>query len=190
MLFYIGTNAQTKPAIDTGNYYNYYSDGTNIGLHAMLTTNWLREFDVIPVIEEEVEKAGYKYVRSRELYRLSDSQMVILSVYVAKPEFGFYYIGGHAADPQKAHRTAEFWKQDAEDNGQLFSQCYHKPGGEYDCMLIKELPANIFTIHEDCYWFQYTDKPVKIRLVSKADALRILRQDIRKLLAGAPQPAK
>ena len=172
--------AQQHTKIDSSNYYDYYSDGQHI-TGKTITTDWLGQDDAISLIVGEMEKAGYKDWFSDLLYQLPDSQMVVLTAYHRKPEFGFLYIGDHAADPEKAHRTAAFWKVEQD---YIFSQRFYRPGGHIAFRQVKELPENIFILREDCYWFQYTDNKMdNAKLVTKQIALAILRQDIRTFLA-------
>jgi hypothetical protein len=56
--------------------------------------------------------------------------------------------------------------------------------GDSQFIKIKEVPSNFFILKEDPYWYQFTDRPQKDKvLVDKETILEILRTDVRKVIA-------
>ena len=82
--------AQTNPKIDTSNYYNYFSPKNLKGNR--LTTNWLRLGDVVPIMLEELKKAGYDWLYDRTIYKLQNGQHINISAYSRKNNLGLLYI--------------------------------------------------------------------------------------------------
>ena len=153
-----------------------------------LTTNWLRLDDAVPIMLEELKKAGFEWLYDRTIYKLKNGQHINISAYSRKSNIGFLYIGGHDMFPSKDHRNILFQK----DNLKIdFVECEETYSGEAEFVKIKEIPSNIFVLKEDCYFFQYSDnlEDNKI-LVTKEIAIEILRQDIRRYLSTAPKPKK
>jgi hypothetical protein len=176
--------AQTNPKIDTSNYYNSFSPKNLKG--SRLTTNWLRLDDVVPVILDEFEKAGYDWLYDRTIYKLENGQHIKISAYSRKNNIGFLYMEGHNMFPSKTDRSILFQKDNSQVN---YTQCEETYSGEADFVAIKKIPNNIFVLKEDCYFFQYTDNIEDNKvLVTKEIAIAILRQDIRRYLATAPKP--
>ena len=65
-----------------------------------------------------------------------------------------------------------------------YVQCEETISGIPNFIKIEKLPKNIFTLLEDVYWYQYTDSLKDVEfLVSKEKTIKILRQDIKQLLA-------
>jgi len=176
--------AQKTSKIDTSNYYNFLSPKNIKG--SGLTTNWLRLDDVVPIMLEEFEKAGYDWLYDRTIYKLKNGQYINISAYSRKNNIGFLYIEGHYMFPSKSHRNTLFQK----DNSKVdFVECVETYSGEADFVKIKTIPSNIFVLKEDCYFFQYSDNVEDNKiLVTKEIAIDILRQDLRKYLATAPKP--
>lgn len=63
--------------------------------------------------------------------------------------------------------------------------------GKANFVKIKSLPPNIYILNENCYFFQSTDNVANNeRLITKEDAINILRKDIQTYLKRAPKPKK
>ena len=148
--------------VNNGNYYNYLSNGKN--LKGQVTMNWLRTNDAIPIIKDEMEKAGFESLQVNYLYKAGTGQNIKISVYSTKSNFGFVYIEGHKATPEISDRK----------NFSLLL---------LPSLNIAKLPENTFPLAENVYWYQYTDDKIDDRrLITKAIAEKILRQDIQKYL--------
>jgi len=179
--FTIGQTNYDK--IDTSNYYNYYSNGENIK-GKVLTTEWLQLIDVAPVIMEELINAGYEWLNDFALYKIDSGKYVILVSYSRKSNFGFLYIQGHNAIPDKENRKELTEKK---EKGVDYIVCEETPKGEANFIKIENIPKNIFVLNENCYWYQYTKNPDdNNNLVTKEIAIKILKQDIRDRLAKVP----
>jgi len=179
------SNAQA-PKIDSTNYYEHYSMGERLQ-GKTIHTNWLRYIDVVPIIVEELKKAGYEDVYDNQLYLLPSKQPVILAAYSYNEDFGFVYSDGHTAIPEKKHRQR---RSNSSVNSDVdYIQSYYGKKSESGSYMIKKLPSNIFILQEDCYWFQYTDNSADdSKLVTKEIIIEILRQDIRSKIRVAPKP--
>ncbi len=172
--------------IDTSNYYEYYVDlHSKSELVKGRTLNWLRENDVVPILMEELKTAGYKWLSDYTLFEIDSGKYVVLSAYCRKSNFGFLYFSGHRYPINKNDRK-DFTK--SRGGRSYLSYCY-KVSGERDIYKIDNIPANIFVLKENCYWFQIPKvKEDEKYLVTKERIIEILRQDIRKYLENAPKP--
>lgn len=177
----LSSYGQQKKKINTSNYYDYFLDYNGMKAKKLqgtgITTNWLRIKEVIPFIIDELKKAGYEEVYDNELVEMNDKQSIIISVYSRKSNFGFLYIEGHLADPTKEDRIERTQKK---SSGFEYVFWKETSTGESIPIEIKKLPENIFVLNENCYWYQYTDIPSDQKfLVSKEDAFKILKEDIK-----------
>jgi len=165
--------------IDSSNYYSYYSYGKNLK-GQNLTTSWLKMDEVVPVIMDELEKAGHDWLYDYSLFKVAPGQYIVLAAYSRKSNFGFLYIQGHEIFPSKDHRN-HLTQNDL--LGADYSSCEETPSGKPNFIKIKKLPKNVFVLNENCYWYQYTDnKEDNKSLVTKETAFKILRQDVKKYL--------
>jgi hypothetical protein len=84
-----------QPTVDNHNYYaRFYQPGTGAKLKGkVLTTYWLREYEVVPILLEELQRAGFEWVVSSRLYRLDTARYVVLAAYSQKANLGFLYVG-------------------------------------------------------------------------------------------------
>lgn len=182
------TRAQKK--IDCNNYYDYYvnfEDKDKKGiLGNSITNDWLRKNEVIPIIIEELQNAGYTWLYDNKLFKITDGQYIVISAYTRKSNFGFLYIEGHNAKPEKNDRNTLTQKN---DYGVDYLSYEETISGKPNIIKIEKLPNNIFVLNENCYWYQYTDNNLDAKkLITKEDAIKILRQDIKKNLSIAPKP--
>ncbi|MBX7226348.1 MAG: hypothetical protein K1X55_09980 [Chitinophagales bacterium] len=178
--------AQVKTNINPSNYYDYFCNSYDSLKGTELTTNWLRLEDAVPVMLDELQNAGYDWVYDRTIYKLMNGQYLNISAYSRKNNIGFLYIEGHDLFPSKTHRDILFQS----DNSKVeYTECVETFTGEADFVKIDSLPSNIYILKEDCYFYQSTDNfDDNNRLITKEDALEILREDIRKYLKNAPMP--
>ncbi|MBU2553914.1 MAG: energy transducer TonB [Bacteroidetes bacterium] len=155
--------------LTSDNYYNFYkkSDGKPI------TTNWLRRTEIVPIIQDELEKYGFKNSCEFKLYKLENGQFIILEMYNEEFNFGFVCKTGHDAKPKETHRTE---KSD-------FAITYDYLGKSSGYVKV-DLPKNIYILSENCYWYQYeNDKYEKNDFVNRDVIIEILKSDIQKVLA-------
>ncbi len=130
----------------------------------IVNMNWLRPADVIPIIKDEMHKAGYGSLKINYNYKLPADKVLRITVYSEKESIGFYYIDTHRATPLKSDRK----------NPGLYLK---------DVAQLDVLPKNIFPLNENVYWYEYTDVKRDDRyLVTKKIIENILRQDIRAYL--------
>ena len=166
--------------IDTTNYYSYFSSGKNLKGNN-LTTSWLRLNEVVPIIMDELEKAGHDWLYDYKLFKVAEGEYIVLAVYSRKSNFGFLYIEGHDMFPSKEHRK-HLTQNDLV--GADYSSCEETPSGKPNFVKIKKLPKNVFVLNENCYWYQYSNNPEDNKsLLTKETAFRILRIDIKTYLS-------
>lgn len=176
--------AQESSKINFNNYYDYLSPKNLKGTG--LKTNWLRLDDAVPILLEELKKAGYDWLYDRTIYKLKNGQRINISAYSRKSNIGFLYIEGHFIFPEKSARKFLFQK---DNSGIEFTACEETHSGKAEFNKITEIPPNIFVLKEDCYFFQSSNNPDDDKfLVTKEIAIEILRHDIRKYLSTAPKP--
>jgi len=175
--------SQKTKNISVDNYYEHLSPKGLKG--KSLTTNWLRIEEVVPILLDEMENAGFKWLYDRTVYRLENGQYFNITAYSRKSNIGFLYIQGHDMFPNKSHRDILFHK----DNTHVkYVECIETFDGDADFVKIDVIPANVFILKEDCYFYQYTEeKADNAKLVTKEDAIQILRQDVRKYLSMIPK---
>jgi hypothetical protein len=167
--------------VDTSNYYQFLSNGQNI-LGSSITTDWLREDDVVPIIIDEMNKAKC-YANSYVLYKVDKESIILLHTYCSQYNFGFLYIDGHSAQHEKEHRQNLTMKDITVSGAEYQVEGYDSSGKSF-LNEIYSLPKNIFVLNENCYWFQYTNNPKDAsKLISKKIAIEILKQDIRNYIS-------
>ncbi len=177
--------------INNRNYYDfYYGPNSKAKLKGNgIRTNWLRTEEVIPVILDELQKAGYEWLSDNRLYHLDSSNYVILSAFSQKSNIGFIYVDGHAALPLLEHRQKR--GIDLENGHFDYQQMATNSSGKTEPIRVKRLPDNVLMLSENWYWYQSTDNPSDDKyLLTKEDVMRVLRQDIRDKLGGVPKPIK
>lgn len=172
-------NAQKNGSpINSDNYYNYLHSNTKDLIGKNLITSWLTSEEATPVIMEEFKIAGYEYIYDHCLYRLANGLHIVLTAYSRKAKVGFLYIDGHYMDPSPSDRLhPNRYKQLL---GIDYSQTEETESGVTNFLKIRKLPRNIFILAETVYWYQNTESAQDSeKLVSKENAINILRQDIR-----------
>ena len=170
LILTIQTNFAQNGVITSNNYYDFYknSDGKPI------TTNWLRRTEIVPIIQSELEKYGFKNNREFRLYKLENEQFIVLEMYNEEYNFGFIYKTGHSAQPKETHRTEKI------DFAITYSDFLGKSSGYVKV----DLPNNVYILNENCYWYQYeNDKYEKNAFVNRDVIIKILKSDIQKVLA-------
>ena len=183
--------SQDKSNINDSNYYDYYVNFPQLKAKGIqgkkITTNWLRKNDVIPIIMEELKNAGYENVSDNVLFKIDENQYFVLSAFSSKSQFGFLYIENHGL-PLKKHRKEFIEKKETGVSYDSYVETASKKPYRVEIM---KLPENVFTLIENCYWYQYTENPSDQKiLVSKDDILKILKDDIKSYLLKAPKPMK
>lgn len=165
--------------IDSKNYYSYYlAKDTPLLKGQNLTTHWLSIEEVVPIITEELKLAKFEFVYEHSLYKLSNNQNIVLSVYCRQFNFGYLFIEGHSVFPKKEQRLINNRYRTLLNID--YSQCEETFSGHPNFIKIKKLPSNIFILSEDCYWYQTTNnKEDNNVLVTREIAINILREDIR-----------
>ena len=170
---------ETRPKIDSSNYYSYYSNGD--GLKGTLGTAHLKAFEIVPILLDEIEKAGFHRCNDYILYKLTPNQTILLTAYNTDPEFGFIYINSFELFPQQRHRNRKSIFQ--EFDSCEYEESNRKPGATLERTPIKRIPENIHLLQADCYWYQFSDSSSDNRkLVSKEDAIEIFKEDVRSIL--------
>ena|ERR1700749_1386382 len=183
LLFFVSQFACAQstnfPKIDSSNYYDYYSTGKGLN-SPFVKTSWLNISDVVPIMMEEMNKAGLEWNYAYPVYKLETGQYIQLSAYSRKSNVGFLFIQTHYAFPEKKHRvqlTQDFMP------GVEFTETHETYTGKMEVERIKKIPSNVFVLNANCYWYQSTDnKEDNAKLVSEETAKNILREDIRKYL--------
>lgn len=171
----ITTAQDINNSVDTGNYYRFFSVGNGL-TGKKLTTGWLNTNDVLPIILEEMKIAKHKSVVQKWPYKIDTTQVVTLLAYSKEKNIGFLYSDEHDMFPSKKHR-------------QNISQTFYRqfedlPSGESNFVTINKAPDNIIILNGNLYWYQYTENPADSRkLVTKQNAISILRKDIQTLLS-------
>lgn len=194
-------NAQNiESKIDTSNYYDFYIRYAGSGCFyagnptsslqltgKQITTAWLSTLEVTPIIIEELELAGYQYPAYNAILKLDSNQVLLLNTYCDREKFGILYLQGHDAEVSPKHR-------------QIKTPLHLRPGiayvekvfntsGNAEFLQLKSLPSNVLRLSENCYWYQFTDSDKdQKKMINKDLAIKLLRSDIRALLATAPKP--
>jgi len=161
--------------IDNTNYYNHQTE--------LVSTNWLRSSDAIPIIIDELLKNGIEYstISFGNILKINDSTRLAITISFEKndKEFGFIYEETHGI-PLNVH-DRDFLKN---RNEASYVQAETDTAGETNFMMVDPLPSNLFLLKQRCYWFNFDEKGTKFP-VSKEVIKQILRQDIREYLKTA-----
>jgi hypothetical protein len=157
--------------IDTGNYYNYASKLTSM--------NWLKDYEAIPIILDEVEKAGFGYAASNVLMQVDSAEYLILIVYDYHLKFGFLYKDGHQIPMSKSHRD---FLSEKDNSTKRYSQSVVNENISNSFQKKQRIPENVFVLDENVYWYAYQANDPGQNYVPKSKIIEILRQDIRNYL--------
>lgn len=185
LMMIVSTAACSQKKITQENYYDYYvkfeQKETKGIIGDRIGTGWLSKLEVIPIIYDEFKKAGYEAVFTNKLFKVNDSQYIVLSAYNRKANFGFLYVEGHNAIPEKKDRINLNHRDEYGTDYLIYEET---PTGKPNMIYIDKLPENIFLLNENCYWFQFTDNPKDSdKFFSKKDAIEILKKDVRQYLS-------
>jgi hypothetical protein len=159
---------EMQQKIDSGNYYKFFSNNGNI--------DWLRQSDAVPIIIDEIEKAGYSkaFISIGDLVNSGTEGDFVLTVsYNNEKRFGFIFESGHGI-PIRDRDRREFYQI----KNKHIVQVSRNLDNKIEYATIKKYPTNTFFLYETCYWFQYSSSGDNFP-VSKKVAEYILRQDIR-----------
>lgn len=168
--------------IDTGNYYNVLKSGNRKYITSKtLSVHFLLEHEVTPIILNEFEALKLNIPQTNVLCKLADGQFIILNVYDKSQDIGFVYCGvfGTVDKLSRSVKSPYIETHNAE-----YVQSIIEQGGEKsEAIVVKKLPANIYLVWCERYWFQFTDNETDNKyLFSKPMAEKILRQDLRAFL--------
>jgi hypothetical protein len=193
LLFYLlfiicfSTPMLSQIKIDTSDYYDHYSTGKGLK-GTILKTKWLQELEVAQIIAEEMNNAGYKIIRPNRIISLDTNKFVHAIVYSEQSKFGFVYEGIHGVifKNKDRHIKSNYKTMTGYD----YSEKITKLDGTSDFIKVKTLPSNLYLIKEDLYWYQETEELKDNKtLVTREDAIEILRKDVRQILTLAPKPS-
>src|SRR5687768_15921971 len=81
-----GSENVSNSKINRENYYDFYETNSSL----LLTTNWLRKNDALPIIADELGKLGYK-PKTSVLYELADGKTVVLDFYDRENDLGIVF---------------------------------------------------------------------------------------------------
>lgn len=170
-------------SITPENYYDYFHTDLKNLKGKKLSTGWLEKMEVATILNEEMKKAGFEWVSTFSIIKLGENQYVTAICYSEKSKVGFLYEGVHNAFPKVEDRNIKSsYKQ---MTGNDYGEKNIKLDGTYDYIKIKEVPANLFIIKQEPYWYQSTESiQDNSVMVSKEMAIEILRNDIKKVIAG------
>jgi len=117
----VGQSMESK--IDTSNYYDFYVNvardhyyytgkkGESNNVLSLkgkrITTAWLTNLDVTPIIIEELKLAGYKYPADNAILKNNDDQVLLVNAYCGNEKFGVLYLTGHDSSVSSKHRLVK-----------------------------------------------------------------------------------
>ena len=164
--------------INRDNYFEYKATDYDV------TTAWLTELEVAWVAEALMKEEGFSRTRAFALVEIEPGVIVHTLCYDPEANFGLLYESIHSAFPNEAERALVSLYQ--QSTGYDYSEVIYSISGESDFVKIKKVPANLFIVKENNYWYQYTyDEVVDQKLVSKEVILRILKADLREVLRAS-----
>lgn len=168
--------------ITSDNYFDYFASPKTVS-GKKLTTAWLNELEVARILKEEMDNAGFDWLSNYRIIQIDPQTHINAICYSEKSNFGFVYEPSHNAFPKKEDRSLKSLYKKRTDNDYAEKIC--NIDGTSTFVKIKELPANIFLIKENNYWYQSTDNPDdNSKLVTKEKIIEILRSDVRKVLSS------
>lgn len=178
LLLLVLVSLQTQAQIITSeNYYEYFQKflpGNK------LTTAWVNKYEVAQILEEEMKKAGFEWVSTFSIIKISDAEYLTAICFSEKSKVGFLYEGIHAMPNINRKSLKSMYK---ENSGNDYAEKIVPLEGDSQFIEIKEIPNNFIIIKEDPYWYQFTEKPQTVKtLVDKQTILEILRSDIKTII--------
>ena len=160
---------------------NYYDSFVKYLPNYKLTTAWVNKYEVAQILEEEMKKAGFEWISTFKIIKINDSQYVTAICFSEKSKVGFLYEGIHSMPNPERKDLKSMYK---DNTGNDYAEKVIPLIGDSEFIKIKEVPTNFFILKEDPYWYLFTDKPQKDKvLVDKETILEILRTDVRKVIA-------
>jgi hypothetical protein len=159
------------------NYYEYF---VKFLPGNQLTTAWVNKYEVAKILEEEMKIAGFEWISTFRLIKISDGEYVTAICFSEKSKVGFLYEGSHAMPDIKRKSLKSMYK---ENTGNDYAEKIVPLEGDSQFVKIKEIPNNLIIVKEDPYWYQFTEKPqTEKTLVDKQTILEILRSDIKSMI--------
>ena len=160
---------------------NYYDSFVKYIPNHKLTTAWVNKYEVAQVLEEEMKNAGFEWLSTFRIVRISNREYVTAICFSEKSKVGFLYEEIHSLPNPNRKALKSMFK---ENTGNDYAEKIVPLDGDSEFIKIKELPTNFYLLKEDLYWYQFTDKPQKEKiLVDKQTTLEILRSDVKKIIA-------
>jgi hypothetical protein len=141
--------------------------------------NWLKDYEAIPVILDEMQKAGFENAASNVLMQVDSAEYLILVVYDYHSKFGFIYKDGHQIPMHKSHRD---FLSEKDNSAKRYSQSVVNENSKSSFQKKRRIPENIFVLDENVYWYAYQPNDPGQNFVPKSKITEILRQDIRTYL--------
>jgi hypothetical protein len=160
---------------------NYYDSFVKYIPNYKLTTAWVNKYEVAKVLEEEMKNAGFEWISTFRIVRISNGEYVNAICFSEKSKVGFLYEEIHSLPNPNRKALKSMYK---ENTGNDYAEKIVPLNGDSEFIKIKEVPTNFYILKEDPYWYQFTDKPQNEKiLVDKQTTLEILRSDVRNIIA-------
>ena len=187
ILLFLFSQSYGQNKLGQKSYFNRYFPKNIIG--TQIKTIWLNENDIVPIINEEMEKAGYEFLSHTLVIHVDSGKYVVPVCYSEKSKFGFLLEEAHGMFPDENIRYVKsLYKM---QTGYDYAQKSILVNGKYEVLKIKTVPSNLYILKADCYCYQLTENSLDDKkLVTKAFVISILRQDIKNILKEAPKPTK
>ena len=130
-----------------------------------MTTAWIKKYEVAQILEEEMNNAGFEWVSTFTIIKISDGEYVTAICFSEKSKVGFLYEGSHGMPDSKRKSLKSLYK---ENTGNDYAQKIVSLEGDSQFTIIEEIPNNFLILKEDPYWYHFTEKPqTKETLVDK-----------------------
>ena len=156
--------------INSKNYYDFLIKKPGPGTR--ITSDWIRRDEIVEILVNELKEKGYKIKINGLLFKLDNGEFICINGFEPYKKFGFIVQEGHAADIQKSDRT----------KNKPFQYMIFNTKGIPMLSYTSELPTNIFIFKEDWYWFQECYGCNDTKTVTRKDAIRILKEDLKNYL--------
>ena len=162
------TASNVRKDINRNNYYDFLK-------HSELqpiTTNWLRRNEALPIIVDELTRAGHK-IKTGVPYQLADGRRLVLDAFIEELNAGVVFNTTHIASIKPEQRSIS-----------KFVQITYTGEGRIHRDEFTDLGPDIIVLQETWYWYQYYDDGSADGLLNKATAENILRQDVSYMISG------